>query len=125
MSFILALIGVLNFINTVAASVIARRREFAVLQSVGMTGKQLRRTLFFEGACLAALTAFFTLTAGFFLGRLIVQVIAGQVWFFRESFTVAPSVYCMVPLLLICAAAPLVCYARLTKSSLVDRLRIE
>ena len=123
MSFILALIGVMNFVNAVTASVIARRRELAMLQSVGMTGKQLQKTLFFEGMCYTALTAFFTLTAGFGLGRLITQVIAGQVWFFKQSFTVMPSIYCVTPLLLICAAVPLICYRNISKVTLVERLR--
>jgi len=125
MAFILALIGVLNFINAIVASIITRRRELAMLQSVGMTGKQLRSTLFYEGVCYTALTAFFTLTAGLALGRLILQVIAGQVWFFRQSFTVAPSLYCVVPLFLICAVVPLACYKWLVRESLVERLRVE
>jgi putative ABC transport system permease protein len=125
MAFILALIGVLNFINAIVASIIARRKELAMLQSVGMTGKQLRSTLFYEGVCYTALTAFFTLTAGFALGRLILQVIAGQVWFFRQSFTVAPSLYCVFPLFLICVVVPLACYKWLVRESLVERLRVE
>jgi len=125
MAFILALVGVLNFINTAAASVIARRRELAMLQSVGMTGKQLRGTLFFEGMYYTVATMLFTFTAGLGLSWLIVRVIAGQVWFFKESFTVMPSVYCVIPLFVICAAIPLVCYKWLTRDSLVERLRVE
>ena len=125
MSFILALIGVLNFINATAASIISRRREFALLQSVGMTGKQLRRALFFEGVLYTILTALFTLTAGVGLSWLIVRVMAGQVWFFKQSFTIMPSVASLVPLLVICAVVPLLCYAKLTRESLVERLRVE
>jgi len=125
MSFILALIGILNFINAVVASIIARSRELAMLQSVGMTGKQLHCTLFYEGVCYTALTAVFTLTAGLGIGRLIVQGIAGQVWFFRQNFTAMPSIYCAIPLFVICALVPLVCYKRLTRESLVERLRVE
>jgi putative ABC transport system permease protein len=125
LSFILALIGVLNFINAIAASVIARRHELAVLQSIGMTGRQLRWTLFFEGACIVALAALFTLTIGLGLGLLITQTVAGQIWFFRQSFTVMPSVVCLIPLFLICAAASIICYSRLARTSLVKRLRVE
>jgi putative ABC transport system permease protein len=124
MSFILALIGILNFINAIVTSIIARRRELAMLQSVGMTGKQLRGTLFCEGLCYTALAAVFTLTAGLGIGRLIVQGIAGQVWFFRQSFTAMPSIYCAIPLFAICALVPLVCYKQLTQESLVERLRV-
>jgi putative ABC transport system permease protein len=122
---ILALIGVLNFVNAVVASIFARRREFAMLQSVGMTGKQLRKTLFFEGAAYTALTAAFTLTVGLGFGWLVMRLIAGQVWFFKESFTALPSIICLPFLLTVCAAAPIVCYAKLTRVSVVERLRME
>jgi putative ABC transport system permease protein len=125
MALILALVGVLNFINTVVASVITRRRELAMLQSVGMTGKQLRGTLFFEGLFYTVMTLLFTFTAGVGISLLIVRVMAGQTWFFKEYLTVMPSVYSIIPLFLICAVVPLICYKWLIRESLVERLRVE
>lgn len=49
MAFIIGLIGVLNFANTMLTSIFTRRREFATLQSVGMTGRQLLKMLRREG----------------------------------------------------------------------------
>jgi putative ABC transport system permease protein len=117
--------GILNFTNTVTASIFSRKREFAMLQSAGMTGGQLRKTLFGEGAAFAALTAAFTLTVGLGLSRLIMRLIAGQVWFFRESFTPLPSIVCLPLLIAVCAAAPLFCYRQLARESLIERLRTE
>jgi putative ABC transport system permease protein len=125
LAFILALMGVLNFTNAITASIFSRKREFAMLQSVGMTGWQLRKTLFGEGAAFAALTAAFTLTVGLGLGRLIMRLIAGQIWFFTESFTPLPSIVCLPLLIAICAAAPLACYRHLARESLIERLRVE
>ncbi|MDR0861185.1 MAG: ABC transporter permease [Oscillospiraceae bacterium] len=125
LSFILALIGILNFTNSQVTSIFARRRELAILQSIGMTGKQTKKMLFCEGLLHAILTILFTLTVGLGIGYLIMQVIAGQVWFFDSRFTLAPSLYCIPPLLLICAAVPFVCYNRLARESVVERLRIE
>ena len=42
LAFILALIGILNFLNTMAASILSRKQEFAALEAVGMTGRQLK-----------------------------------------------------------------------------------
>lgn len=53
LSFIVGLVGVLNFFNAILTGIIARQRELAVLQAVGMTGKQLRAML---GAGIPALT---------------------------------------------------------------------
>ncbi len=45
----MGLVGVLKFFNAVLTGILTRRREFAVLQSIGMTGKQLKRMLVYEG----------------------------------------------------------------------------
>ena len=39
LSFIVGLVGVLNFFNAILTGIIARKREFAVLQSIGYDGK--------------------------------------------------------------------------------------
>ena len=38
---IIGLVGVLNFFNAIMTGILSRKREFAVLQAVGMTNKQL------------------------------------------------------------------------------------
>jgi putative ABC transport system permease protein len=125
LSCILALIGILNFANAIFASIIARRHELAMLQSVGMTGKQLNLMLFFEGAYHAALTLLFTLTAGTPLAFAITRLLSGNALFFTWSFSLAPLLAAIAPLLAICAALPLACYTKTSKESLVERLRIE
>jgi len=125
LAFILALIGVLNFTNTAVTSVFARRREFAMLQSVGMTERQLRRTLMLEGACYTALAGIFTLTIGFALTWAVTRLIAGQVWFFKQSVTLLPSAACLPVLLALSAAIPVISCARMARESVVDRLRVE
>ena len=42
-SIILGLIGVFNFINGMSVGVIARKRELATLEAIGMSCKQIRK----------------------------------------------------------------------------------
>ena len=46
---IIGLVGILNFFNAIMTGILSRKREFAVLQSVGMTRRQLKRMLIYEG----------------------------------------------------------------------------
>ena len=55
LSFIVGLVGVLNFFNAILTGILARKRELAVLQSIGMTGKQLKTMLVYEGLFYALL----------------------------------------------------------------------
>lgn len=49
LSVILLLVGVMNFVNTMVVNVNTRRYELAVLESIGMTKRQIKRMLFMEG----------------------------------------------------------------------------
>ncbi len=51
----LALIGILNFINSMMTSILSRYKELAMLQSVGMTGRQVKQMLMIEGIGYSAL----------------------------------------------------------------------
>ena len=55
LSAVVALVGVLNFLIAVLTSMLSRRREFAVLQAVGMTNRQLNVMLMTEGLFYALL----------------------------------------------------------------------
>ena len=46
---IIGLVGLLNFFNAMMTGILSRRREFAVLQAVGMTNRQLKTMLIYEG----------------------------------------------------------------------------
>ncbi|MGN0692674.1 MAG: ABC transporter permease, partial [Oscillospiraceae bacterium] len=49
LSVIVGIVGILNFANAILTGIFARRRELAVLQSIGMTGHQLKAMLITEG----------------------------------------------------------------------------
>ncbi len=122
---LLTLVGLTNVISTTSANVLLRGREFAVLQSVGMTGKQLKTMLFGEGAAYALITVLASATVGIPVSRLIVQALAGDLWFFRWNLNLTPTLAALPVLLTICAAIPLICYRFIQKTSVVERLRVE
>src|SRR5699024_1245245 len=45
---IFALVGLINFTNLIMTNIITRRHEFAIMQSIGMTNRQLRQLLILE-----------------------------------------------------------------------------
>lgn len=61
---ILALIGILNYVNTMTGNIQSRQTELAILESVGMTEKQMRRMLIIEGLLFAGISLFLTATIG-------------------------------------------------------------
>ncbi|MGN0587815.1 MAG: FtsX-like permease family protein, partial [Oscillospiraceae bacterium] len=90
LSFITGLVGVLNFLNAVLTGILTRRHEFAVLQSVGMTGKQLKTMLVFEGLFYAWGAALSALALSVVFSPLTAKALESMFWFFSYKFTVMP-----------------------------------
>lgn len=123
LSFILAMIGILNFINSVVTGILNRQQEFAMMEAVGMTGKQLKNMLAWEGMLYAGFTIVFVFTAGMAVCRFIVESFAGQMWFFTWHFEVMPVVVCIPVLAAVSWIIPIIAYKKMLKESVVERLR--
>lgn len=123
LTIILALIGILNFINAVVTSVDARQKELAVLQSIGMTGKQLRHMLRWEGLLYAGMTLVLALTVGNVLCYALVKLITREMWYFTWHFSVLPLVLCAPVLFVICILVPAISYRSMCRQTVVERLR--
>lgn len=124
LSFILGLIGILNFINSMITSIFARQHEFAVLQSIGMTGEQLKKMLICEGVLYAVISAIFTLTVGNILSYAFIVAISNQMWFFTYRLNITPLILTLAALAVISAIIPIICYINMCKTSIVNRLRV-
>lgn len=121
---ILALIGILNFINSMTTSILSRHKEIAMLQSVGMTGRQVKQMLMYEGIGYSALGLLCSLILSIAGSVTVVRMMGEELTYFTWHFTLTPVFLCMVPLVLITAFVPLVCYNKMAQKTVVERLRI-
>lgn len=124
---VLLLIGVLNFGNALVTSVLVRKKEFAVYESLGMTQRQIRRLLIYEG-----------LTYGGVLTAFLVPVVSALTWLLgRWWITHTTSAWCatwryslrpmwiVLPFLFATALlVPLCCLRLVMRESVTERLRV-
>ncbi len=123
-SAIVALVGILNFINAMVTGIRTRRRELAMLQSIGMTGKQLTWMLVLEGCFYGVIAISVSLVLNFLLYLLVMSRLEDMLWFFKVRFIWYP-VLGMLPIFLILGAAiPVLVYRSVQKSSIVERLHM-
>ena len=120
---IIGIVGILNFFNAMMTAILARSREFAVLQSVGMTGRQLETMLLWEGLL-------YTLGSGLIAGLLSASVnpLAGRLlesayWFYSYHYTITPVLAMLPAFIVLGCAIPAVMYRQAVKQSIVERLR--
>lgn len=121
-SIVIALVGVLNFVNSMVTAIVSRRKEFAMMQSVGMTKKQLCRLLVYEGLDYACSTLLISYAlSAFAVGVGVRAMVEGGFTTFR--FTLMPLVVCTPVLLVFALLVPYLCFRNIEKASLVERLR--
>ena len=125
LSFIVGLVGVLNFFNAVLTGIVARRRELAVLQAVGMTGKQLRAMLVWEGLLYALGAAGQALLLTLILGPVAFRAVEGLFWFFTYHLNLRPFLLIVPLFLLLGAGIPILTEKAARKHTVVDRLRMD
>lgn len=121
-SIVIALVGVLNFVNSMVTAIVSRKKEFAMIQSVGMTKMQLCKLLVFEGLDYVGLTLIVSyICSALSVGVGVRAMIAGGFTTFR--FTLLPLAVCTPLLLVLATLIPYLCFKNLEKDSLVERLR--
>lgn len=123
LSLIIGLIGVLNFINSMLTSILTRKREFAMLQAIGMTSSQLRKMLITEGLLYTASAGAVSIVLGIGVSALLSNTLAKSLWFFSYRFTLVPLIVTIPILLVIGMLLPMPVLKSVEKQSIVERLR--
>lgn len=123
-SVIIALVGVLNFINSMVTAIVSRKKEFAMIQSVGMTKRQLRKMLICEGLDYAAITLIVSYIVSTLAVGIGVRAMTANE-FSTFHFTLMPLMICTPILLAFAVLIPFLCFKNLEKQSIVERLRTE
>lgn len=120
---ILGIIGVMNYINTSVGNMQSRQKEISIMESVGMTERQVKKMLVWEGIFYTGGVLFLTLTVGIGITYAIYQTMnymGAKFWFPALPFLGATLI-----LFVVCIVVPVWTYQKIEKSgSLVERIRV-
>ena len=120
---IIGIVGILNFFNAVMTGILSRRREFAVLQAVGMTNRQLKAMLILEGVYYALGAAALALVLSLLLEPPVEKLLVNLFWFFSPRLTFLPALAALPVFALLGVLVPLILYRAAAKQTIVERLR--
>lgn len=122
---IMALAGLINFTNMMITNIITRRHEFATMQSIGMTNRQLRRMMIYEGLFYAGAAdivgAIFAAIVGLTVLKSVLN--SSSMWYFTLHFTLVPALIIALVYLLLAAVIPVIVLRFFNKGTVVERLR--
>lgn len=121
-ALVLAFIGMMNYLNASVGNIQSRQVELSVMESIGMTGKQVKQLLIREGLLYVGASLVMTFTLG--LG--VTYVLYQSMNYRGIPFTVPilPIAAAILLIALLCIAIPLAAYHSVEKNgSLVERIR--
>ena len=124
LSFIVGLVGLLNFVNAVITSITSRRRELAMLQAVGMTGRQLKMMLIWEGLFYTVSSTILAMAFSVTLEFLSGKTVASAIWFFAPRLILWPVAVTVPVFTALGILIPVVVYGLVSRYSVVERLRL-
>lgn len=123
---IFAFVGILNFVNVTITNIITRRHEFAAMQSIGMTQRQLRKLVTMECLNYVVRSAVIgTILAGV-LGITLIRILVekGPFWFMTFHMTLLPALLFFVLFAVLALIVPNIALRVFNKGSVVERLRV-
>lgn len=121
MGVILAVLSILNYINMMAAGVQNRAREFATLESLGMTSGQIKKVLIQEGLGYGILSILLSMAAGLPLSYMVFQSV--KVYNMGYSMPVLYNLTLFAVIIAVCVIVPPVIYRMTQKETVIERLR--
>lgn len=121
---IFGIAGALNLINTIVTTILARRHEFATMESVGMTKRQLTEMMVYESVYYAAGAWLLGILTAAALNVTLLKGVIDSMWQFTFRFTLVPGFMAGVVLLLVSVAVPVVSLCLFHKGSIVEQLRV-
>lgn len=122
LGIILAFLAVLNYGNMIATSIQSRSREFAILQSIGMTEKQIKKVVLLEGIGYGVISIGMSTLFGGPVSYLVFK--ATDRYGLDLKIPIWENLAVFLCILIICALVPLMVYHIIQKkSSLIEEMQ--
>lgn len=116
--------SLINLINTLITNIMSRKKELAMLQSIGMTDKQLKKMIVLEGLRMVIWNVLITTVIGVSAGYVLVSTMYDfGIRYMKWEF---PTLYLLLySLLVLCLSITISCLSikSIRNKSIVERLR--
>ena len=124
---ILSLIGFMNMANTMITNILTRKREFGIMQAIGMSNRQLNQMLQLEGLVFTVGTLVISLIPGNILGYLAFCYCKkeGYIGLFEYHIPILELSVLVIGILALQVILAFILSRNVKKESLVERIRYQ
>lgn len=124
LSIFIILFSVFSLVNTLINRISIRKKEFAILESICMTKKQIKRMLLFESLFLIVPSLIIVLLIGSLLGYILIKLLyLNGLYYFKYVFPIIPFVIYSIFLILISVIISSLCLKFQQRDTLVIRMK--
>lgn len=121
---LISLISIMNIINTVSNSMNERRREFAMIRSVGMTPKSFKKMIYLESFRYGAKSLLYSLPVSVAIHFLMYKVLANS-FDFGFKLYITPYIIAVIAVFLIIESALFYSIDRIRDDNIIDTLKTD
>jgi len=112
-SFLLVM-GILNYLNTRSTDLVTRQNEFILLETIGMTRKQLQKMILLEGIYFCALLWSVVISVGSFGLWIFGRLISENISYFRFYYPIDSLMIMVFSFSIICILLPQIYFRKMT-----------
>ena len=125
---LLFFLGISGYINTQATMTLARTKEFAIFQSMGMSRRKIFQMILWECLCYVLISSVIAVTVGCLYSLTILKMSIRQEllstgWVMTYRFTLFPLPILVLVGLITAVLLAVFCFCRSEKKSVVERIR--
>lgn len=118
---IVMLLAISNYLNMMSASIQNRSKEFAVLESIGMTRKQIKKMAVSESICYAILSIAIAMIIGLPVSYFVFENL--NIYRIPFSFPIGNNVILFLIIIAICIVSTLLILRKTKDESIIELLR--
>ena len=119
---LLIVIGLVNFVNVMLTGVVERKNEFAIMESIGTTKKQIRKILTLEGGIYALISTLLIMTFGNAFLLLVADAVPHLANYAVFEYPVALVIGLIAAIFVICLSVPAIVYKAISDETVIERL---
>lgn len=121
---VISLVSVTNIVNTISTNINLRKREFAVIKSIGVTPQGFKKMIYMESILYGILSLLYGIPIGICMNMLMNKILEGVITV-QTLIPYKAILICVVAIFIITFIASYIPLKKISKENIIDNIRQE
>lgn len=121
---VISLVSVTNIINTISTNINLRKREFAVIKSIGVTPQGFKKMIYMESILYGILSLIYGIPIGICMNVLMNRILEGMITV-QTLIPYKSILICIISIFIITFIASYIPLKKISKENIIDNIRQE